>query len=87
MAAIWESLLLRGTEPEQFTLDLGAGFTESALSDAVLTEWEDAAEREKASRSRFRQNTLKPDDVEATLNEVRPRSAAPPTPKHSPASA
>ncbi len=71
MAAIWESLLLRGTAPEQFTLDLGAGFTESALSEAVLTEWEDAAEREKASRSRFRQNTLKPDDVEATLNEVR----------------
>ena len=71
MAAIWDSLLLRGTEPEQFTLDLGAGFTESALSEAVLTEWEDAAEREKVSRSRFRQATLRPDVIERTLNEVR----------------
>lgn len=71
MNAIWESLLLRGTEPEQFTLDLGAGFTDSALSDAVLTKWEDAAEREKASRSRFRQATLRPEAIEETLNEVR----------------
>lgn len=71
MQAIWESLLLRGTEPEQFTLDLGAGFTDSVLTEAVLTKWEDAAEREKASRSRFRQATLRPDAVEETLNEVR----------------
>ena len=71
MNAIWESLLLRGTEPEQFTLDLGAGFTDSALSEAVLTKWEDAAEREKASRSRFRQATLRAEAIEETLNEVR----------------
>jgi hypothetical protein len=31
----------------------------------------DAAEREKASRSRFRQAALQPDEVEATLNDVR----------------
>ena len=37
----------------------------------MLTQWVDAAEREKASRSRFRQATLRPDEVEATLNDVR----------------
>lgn len=70
MNAIWESLLLRGTEPQQLTLDLGAA-TNSETADAVLTQWIDAAEREKASRSRFRQATLRPDEVEATLNDVR----------------
>src|SRR5207248_4239680 len=62
MNAIWESLLLRGTDPEQLTLDLGAA-TNSETADAVLTRWTDAAEREKVSRSRFRQATLRPDEV------------------------
>jgi len=70
MNAIWESLLLRGTEPEQLTLDLGAATT-SATAEAVETQWVDAAEREKASRSRFRQATLRPDEVAATLADVR----------------
>ena len=70
MNAIWESLLLLGADPEQMTLDLGA-LTTSEIAYAVLTQWVDAAEREKASRSRFRQATLRPDEVEATLNEVR----------------
>lgn len=70
MNAIWESLLLRGTEPEQLTLDLGATTT-SATADAVETQWIDAAEREKTSRSRFRQATLRPDEVAATLADVR----------------
>ena len=69
MNAIWESLLLRGTEPEQLTLDLGAT-TSSETADAVLTQWVDAAEREKASRSRFRHATLRPDEVQATLADV-----------------
>ncbi len=70
MNAVWESLLLRGTEPDQLTLDLGAHMPSSA-SDAVLTQWQDAAEREKASRSRFRQAALKPEDVAPTLDEMR----------------
>lgn len=70
MNAIWESLLLRGTDPEQLTLDLGAT-TSSETADAVLTQWVDAAEREKASRSRFRHVTLRPDEVQATLADVR----------------
>ena len=70
MNAIWESLLLRGTDTEQLTLDFGDATT-SATADAVLTHWIDAAEREKASRSRFRQAALRPDEVEATLADVR----------------
>jgi superfamily II DNA or RNA helicase len=70
MQAIWESLLLRGTQPEQLMLDFGDA-TSSQTADAVLTQWIDAAEQEKASRSRFRQATLRPDEVEAALADVR----------------
>jgi superfamily II DNA or RNA helicase len=70
MQAVWESLLLRGTEPDQPMLDLGATMS-SDTADAVLVDWQNAAEREKASRSRFRQATLKPEQVAETLEEVR----------------
>lgn len=70
MKAIWESLLLRGKEAEQLTLDFGAA-TSKSLADQVEVEWTNAAEREKVSRSRFRQAGLKPDTVEQALTEVR----------------
>jgi superfamily II DNA or RNA helicase len=70
MQAVWESLLLRGTEPDQPMLDFGST-TSSETADAVLVDWQNAAEREKASRSRFRQATLKPEQVAETLAEVR----------------
>lgn len=70
MKAIWESLLLRGKEAEQLTLDF-ADATSKSLADQVEVEWTNAAEREKASRSRFRQAGLKPDTVEQALTEVR----------------
>lgn len=70
MKAIWESLLLRGKEAEQLTLDF-AEATSSSLADKVETEWINVAEREKASRTRFRQAGLKPDTVEHALTEVR----------------
>jgi superfamily II DNA or RNA helicase len=70
MKAIWESLLLRGKEAEQLTLDF-ADATSKSLAERVEVEWTNAAEREKASRSRFRQAGLKPDTVEQALTEVR----------------
>lgn len=70
MKAIWESLLLRGKEAEQLTLDF-AGATSQSLAEKVDVEWTNAAEREKVSRTRFRQAGLKPDTVEAALVEVR----------------
>ena len=70
MKAIWESLLLRGKQAEQLTLDF-ADTTSKSLAEKVEVEWTNAAEREKASRSRFRQAGLKPDTVEQALAEVR----------------
>jgi superfamily II DNA or RNA helicase len=70
MKAIWESLLLRGKDTEQLTLDF-ADATSASLADEIEVEWVNAAEREKASRSRFRQAGLKPDAVEQALVEVR----------------
>lgn len=70
MKAIWESLLLRGKEAEQLTLDF-AEATSRSLAEQVEVEWTNAAEREKVSRSRFRQAGLKPDTVEQALTEVR----------------
>ncbi|MCX4093598.1 helicase-related protein [Nocardia sp. alder85J] len=70
MKAIWESLLLRGTDTEQLTLDF-AGATSTSLADTVDVQWVDAAEREKASRSRFRQAGLQPDVVAAALAQVQ----------------
>lgn len=70
MKAIWESLLLRGKDAEQLTLDF-AEATSASLADEVQVQWVNAAEREKASRSRFRQAGLKPDVVEHAIIEVR----------------
>ncbi len=70
MKAIWESLLLRGKDAEQLTLDF-ADATSGSLADEVEVQWVNAAEREKASRSRFRQAGLKPDAIEQALGEVR----------------
>lgn len=70
MKAIWESLLLRGKEAEQLTLDF-AEATSKSLAEKVEVEWSNAAEREKVSRSRFRQAGLKPDTVEQALTDVR----------------
>jgi superfamily II DNA or RNA helicase len=70
MKAIWESLLLRGTEADQLAFDF-ADATSASLADALEVQWIDAAEREKASRSRFRQAGLQPVAVAATLDEVR----------------
>ncbi|MCX5045259.1 DEAD/DEAH box helicase [Aldersonia sp. NBC_00410] len=70
MKAIWESLLLRGKDAEQLTLDF-AEATSKSLAEQVDVEWINAAEREKVSRTRFRQAGLKPDTVEHALAEVR----------------
>lgn len=70
MKAIWESLLLRGKEAEQLTLDFGEATTQS-LAETVEVEWINVAEREKASRSRFRQAGIKPAAVSELLDEIR----------------
>ena len=70
MKAIWESLLLRGKSADQLELDF-AGATSQTLAEAVEVEWVNVAEREKVSRSRFRQAGIKPAAVAALLEEIR----------------
>jgi SNF2 family DNA or RNA helicase len=70
MKAIWESLLLRGKDADQLELDFGAA-TSQSLAEAVEVEWINVAEREKASRSRFRQAGIKPAAVSELLDEIR----------------
>lgn len=70
MKAIWESLLLRGKDTEQLELDL-AGATSHTLAEAVEVDWVNVAEREKVSRSRFRQARIKPNAVSELLEEIR----------------
>ncbi|MCB0939264.1 MAG: DEAD/DEAH box helicase [Mycobacterium sp.] len=70
MKAIWESLLLRGKDTEQLELDL-AGSISHTLAEAVEVDWVNVAEREKASRSRFRQAGIKPAAVSELLTEIR----------------
>ncbi len=69
MKAIWESLLLRGKDTEQLELDL-AGATSQTLAEAVEVDWVNVAEREKVSRSRFRQAGIKPAAVSNLLEEI-----------------
>ena len=65
--ALAEGLLLRGQDSQQIALDLGFDQRRSALDDA----WDSAAEKEKTSRTRFAQHSIKPEDVVAEVDEIR----------------
>lgn len=69
MNAVLEGLLLRGREynPEQLVLD---GFAEPAR-EALDDAWASAAEEEKASRTKYAQEGIKPEEVAQEVDEVR----------------
>ena len=70
--ALFEGALFReqaGTGAHQLTLDFLDDLEER--KQAIHAEWENARDREKASRSRFAQHTLKPEAVAAELANVR----------------
>ncbi|MEU1516874.1 helicase-related protein [Streptomyces sp. NPDC005811] len=72
MQAVLEGLILRGERPEYeqeslFTVESAAGKQTAELHEA----WQSAAEREKASRSRYAQNAVKKDEVAQEVAEVR----------------
>jgi superfamily II DNA or RNA helicase len=81
MQAVFESLLLRDTDlpPEQLALDLE--FDDGQLDfdnvgvggrvGGMHMEWQSAADREKASRSRFAQNAIKEEEVFTEVKEIR----------------
>jgi len=64
--AILEGLLLKDDGGQQLKLE---GLDPAA--QVVLKNWESAAEREKRSRTVFAQQTIKPEEVAAELDEVR----------------
>ncbi|MEU3456740.1 DEAD/DEAH box helicase [Micromonospora sp. NPDC006766] len=70
--AIVEWLLLRGRDGEQGSLfDADEYRALDKKATALAAEWQSAAEREKASRSRFAQQTIKPEDVAREVAAVR----------------
>jgi superfamily II DNA or RNA helicase len=67
--AVVEWLLMRNQRPEQASLfDVE---TIGSRSAAVEAEWQSAADREKASRSRFAQRTIRPEEVAREVAAVR----------------
>jgi len=66
--ALAEGLLLRGeSSRDQLMLDIDLNTKAAELDQA----WQSAAEKEKASRARFAQNTIKPEEVAQQVEEVR----------------
>ncbi|MCP3785339.1 DEAD/DEAH box helicase [Micromonospora sp. A3M-1-15] len=70
--AIVEWLLLRGQEQEQGSLfDVEEYRAIDKKAAALATEWQSAAEKEKTSRSRFAQQTIRPDEVAKEVAAIR----------------
>ncbi|WP_308796407.1 helicase-related protein [Agromyces silvae] len=68
LSALVEGALLRGKGNEQLEFDLGLNEPAITSFDA---EWESSAEREKASRSRFAQASIRPAEVMQALGDAR----------------
>lgn len=67
LEALMEGLILRGSDHRQDTLDFE--YDPKALE--LDKEWKSAAEREKASRTKFAQRAIHPDEVAAEVAEIR----------------
>ena len=67
LAALMEGLILRGSDHRQDALDLEY---DSKAAD-LDKEWQSAAEREKASRTKFAQRAIHPDEVADEVAEIR----------------
>ena len=70
--ALFEGALFKAktrTHPQQMALDFIDDL--EPKKQAIHAEWENARDREKASRSRFAQHTLSPDAVATELQSVR----------------
>ena len=67
LEALMEGLILRGGDHRQDTLDLEYEQRSSALEK----EWRSAAEREKASRTKFAQRAIHAEEVATEVAEVR----------------
>ncbi len=67
LEALMEGLILRGSEHLQDTLD----FDYEQKAANLDKEWNSAAEREKASRTKFAQRSIHPEEVDREVKEIR----------------
>lgn len=67
LSALLEGVLMRGQQGEQ--LELGFGLEDKAA--ALEDEWRSSAASESRSRSRFAQNTIRPDEVQEAVDAAR----------------
>lgn len=67
LAALVEGVLLRGRDADQLTLDFGA----DQAADELDAQWRSTAEQEKASRSRYAQGRIHPEEVQAAVDAAR----------------
>ncbi|MBU8817840.1 DEAD/DEAH box helicase [Mycolicibacterium goodii] len=65
--ALMEGLLLRGRDAEQLGLELDL----DEKRDALHTQWESAAARERNAQTKYAQHGIKPQEVAAELAETR----------------
>ncbi|WP_104116842.1 helicase-related protein [Arthrobacter sp. B1805] len=66
LAALLEGILMRGKQGDQMEL-----FTLTTEAEQLETEWRSSAEQERASRSRFAQNAVRPDEVQKVVDAAR----------------
>ncbi|MFJ3987671.1 helicase-related protein [Streptomyces sp. NPDC090032] len=66
--AVFEGLILRGERPAYEQEGL---FPQEEAAEQLEIAWQSSADREKASRSRYAQHTIKKDDVAVEVAEVR----------------
>jgi superfamily II DNA or RNA helicase len=67
LAALLEGVLLRGKDSDQLELDYGLDTAAIELDE----QWRSTAEQEKATRARFAQGRIRPDEVQAAVDAAR----------------
>ncbi|MBU6246103.1 MAG: DEAD/DEAH box helicase [Actinomycetales bacterium] len=65
--ALLEGLLLRGQDPDQLVLDIGL----EQQANALHQQCESAAEQEKASRAKYAQRSIHPQEVAREVEDIR----------------
>lgn len=71
LEALYEGLLLRRKDAEQQLLPFGDDDETKPMTTEFDNEWQNAADREKKSRSLFAQHTIKPDEVAREVQQIQ----------------
>lgn len=67
LSALLEGVLLRGQDADQLTLD----YTLDKAATELDEQWRSTAAQEKATRARFAQGRIRPDEVQAAVDAAR----------------